>query len=614
MREPCPDEEATEPAHRGRGRVSCSREGIPESICDRAKANVTWLSQASRRIGSPDAISWPVFWITLAAGLIGNVVTNADAPIGTRMLALGIGQVALWLPLALIRPLLNRRPDRPRPVLVLGAAMCGLMMRALAIGVVFSVLLGEGEVKWSNRFVGALFNVGLAFVVSSYIVSAVRERRRQISELQAIERELASLVAEVSKEFEHRNQETVAKTQAILLAELSALDPDDAQRSLAVLQRTASDVVRPLSHELAKSRPGDIQQPIALVDAKVSWRDVLDSAARGKPFLPGVTALFIGMEMVAAAVAYPPGIGPFVVLNLIFWGLLRAANELLQIVLRGRGRGIRLTLVLLAALFIGGVMAILVRAILPNAPMIEGLIFGAFFFCVIFTIGVGIASAFARDREGIAHELQESSRTLQRRLVQWRQAQWFQQKALSRALHGPVQTAVTAGALHLDVAIRSGEVGSATVEQVRAELLETLQGLGSLAASVTSLSEALYRIARTWEGLCAISADLGPGVDDELAENAPLRSCVIDIVTEAISNAVRHGDATIAVVTISVVGDSGRDLLVVIESDSFGEDREGGRGLGTLLLEECTLQWTLEDFPHGKTLTVLLPLETSFRG
>ena len=198
---------------------------------------------------------------------------------------------------------------------------------------------------------------------------------------------------------------------------------------------------------------------------------------------------------------------------------------------------------------------------------------------------------------------------LQRRLVQWRQAQWFQQKALSRALHGPVQTAVTAGALHLDVAIRAGEVGSATVEQVRADLLQTLQGLGSFAASVTSVTEALHRIASTWEGLCAVSQDLEPQVDGVLAGNVPLRSCVIDIVTEAISNAVRHGDATVAVVSISLIGDGASDLLVVIESDSFGEDRQGGRGLGTLLLEECTLQWTLEDQPHGKTLTVLLPID-----
>lgn len=579
------------------------------AVRDRAEATVTWLSHASRRIGSPDAISWPVFWITLAAGLIGNVVTNADAPLAIRVLSLALGQLALWLPLTLIGALLSRQPDRPRPFLVLGAALSGLMMRALVIGLVFAVLLGEGEVKWSNRFVGALFNVGLAFLISSYITSALRERKRQITKLQAIERELASLVAEVSTEFEQRNQETVAKTQSILLAELSALDPDDAQGSLEVLQRTASDVVRPLSHELAKSRPGDIQQPLTLVNVKTSWRDVLDGAARGKPFLPATTTFFLSMEMIAAAVAYPAGLRVFLALCATYWVLLHVANGCLQILLRNRSRGTRLIAVLLVALGVGAAMAALLQLGLPKAPMLEGLTFGAMFFSVVLAIGVGIASAFARDREGIARELKESSRMLQRRLVQWRQAQWFQQKALSRALHGPVQTAVTAGALHLDVAIRAGEVGSATVEQVRADLLQTLQGLGSFAASVTSVTEALHRIASTWEGLCAVSQDLEPQVDGVLAGNVPLRSCVIDIVTEAISNAVRHGDATVAVVSISLIGDGASDLLVVIESDSFGEDRQGGRGLGTLLLDECTLQWELEDQPHGKTLTVLLPID-----
>ena len=575
----------------------------------RLRMGVRWCANAARRIGSPDAVSWPVFWVTFVAGVIGNVVSNAEAPLASRMLALGVGQLALWLPLAAIGPLLRAQPDRSRPGVVIGAALCGLLMRAVAIGIVFAILLGDAEVKWSNRFVGALFNVGLAFLVSSYVVSAMRERRRQVAELLSIEQGLAAVVAEVSEEFDHRNQETVERLQSILLTELSSLDPADAQRSLEVLQRTASDVVRPLSHELARSRPGDSEQPSALIDVKVSWRDVVDSAATGRPFLPGVTVFFIGMEMVAASVAYPRGIGLFIVINVALWGLLHLANAILVFALKGRGRGARLLMVTVAAVVVGAVAASVVRLGLPGAPMVEVLTFGAFFFCVVFTIGVGIAAAFARDRERIRQELQDSSRTLQRRLVQWRQAQWFQQKALSRALHGPVQTAVTAGALHIDVAIRSGKVGSATVEQVRSDLLNTLRGLGSFAASVTSVNEALDRIARTWEGLCAISTSAEPRLDARLEGNIALRSCVIDIVTEAISNAVRHGSATHAVVVIALTGDEGRDLHVAIESDSCGTGTTGGRGLGTLLLEECTLDWKLKDVTAGKQLTVVLPID-----
>lgn len=84
---------------------------------------------------------------------------------------------------------------------------------------------------------------------------------------------------------------------------------------------------------------------------------------------------------------------------------------------------------------------------------------------------------------------------------------------------------------------------------------------------------------------------------------------MIDIVNEAISNAVRHGSATHAVVAISFTGDEGRDLRVAIESDSFGGGTAGGRGLGTLLFEECTLDWKLEDVANGKQLTVVLPID-----
>lgn len=569
---------------------------------------MNWLSIAVRRIGSRDAVSWPVFWITLAAGVIGNVITNSTAPIDVRVVAISVGQLALWLPLSIVGIVLHRQPDRHRPALVLTAALGGLMIRALVIGLVFSISLGANEVKWTSRFAGALLNVGLSFVMSTYIVSSIRERRRQITELKGVEQHLLAVVAAVTAEFAQRNEQAVENAQAILLHELNALDPTDARASLDVLQHTAQEVVRPLSHALAKTRPPEDDEALPVIDAHVSWRDVLDGAAIGAPFNPGITALFMGVELLAATVAYPAGMWVFAFLIPVMWGLVAFANVILRVVLPGRHRSMRMALVVIAALAVGCVMAALVRVGVSRAPMVDGLTFGAFFFAVVFTLGVGVAASFARDRNRIVTELHESSRALQRRIVQWRQAQWFQQKSLSRALHGPIQTAVSAAALHLDASIQSGVVSPETIEQVRSQLLGTVRQLAFTDTAVASLAEAIDLITCTWDGLCDVSTQIADDVDEVLTDSTALRSCILDIVTEAVSNAVRHGRASRVSIAIHFTDEHHQDLQVFIESDSTRRGERGNRGLGTLLLEECALEWQLDETDQGMQLSALLPV------
>lgn len=570
---------------------------------------MTWFGRAARRIGSPDAISWPAFWVTLAAGLVGNAVTSAEVPLGARLLALGLGQIALWLPLAAVGIALRRRPDRPRPLLVLTAAVAGLMVRALIVGVVLGALVGQDAVEWTDRFVGALFNIGLSFLVCAYIVSAVRERRRHIADLQATEQRLAAAVADLGREFVQRNEEVADEVRSALLAELNALDPTDARRSLDALQRTATEVVRPLSHELATTRPDDDLPSLPQTDVVVSWRQVLDGAATGAPFRPGLTAAIFSVEGMAAAVAYPPGTWIFVVLCLALWGLLILANGTLRIALLGRPRILRMSLVLMCAIVVGAVMALIVFAGLSGAPPVEELTFATFVFAVGFSLGVGVAASFARDRDRIVRELEESSLALTRRLVRWRQAQWFQQKALSRALHGPIQTAVTAAALRLDSSIRSGGSDPGLVEQVRRDLRVAMGGLSALDADVASLSEVGDRLAATWEGLCDVALLTAPGVDEVVDSDAVLRSSLIDLITEAVSNAVRHGGATHVNVVIESSPRGPVDLLLTVDSDSRRRGAQGQRGLGTQLLDECTLWWDLEDSNLGMRLSAALPVD-----
>ncbi len=569
---------------------------------------MTALSELRRRLGSPDAVSWPVFWVTLSAAIVGNLVTTTSAPLGVRALTLGIGQIVLWLPLVLVGRILKRDPDRSRPLLVLGSAVVGLLMRAVTVGLLTAAFLGVQEVRWADRFVGALFNIGLSFVIATVVVSTFRERRQHITQLQSLQRDLSQSIEQLRRDYWDRNESTLAQIHAVLLDELSSMDATDAGRSLEVLQRTASDVVRPLSHRLARER-GPEPREIVSVEPTVAWPVVLNEAAAGRPFRPGITTLFVGIEAMAATVAYPRGAPVFAAVVVATWIGLGVANRALIRVLTGRSLVFRVPAVVLCAALVGACVAAVVRLGVGPAPVATALTFGAFFFVTVFSLGVTLAAAFLRDREQMIGLLQESSLRLRRRVVCLQQAQWFQNKALSRALHGPIQTAVTAAALRLDAAIRAGSVPPALIDQARGQIEQALGAMGTTDVHVVSLAEAAERLSSAWEGLCGISMVASTEAQAVAADDPVLRSCIIDIVTEAVTNAVRHGKATLATIDIGLMGPhpGSQDVMVSITSDSAWVNSSGQAGLGTHLLDDCTLEWGVDHTQAGVRLWAHMP-------
>lgn len=571
---------------------------------------MTALAELRRRLGSSDAVSWPVFWVTLSAAIVGNLVTTTSAPIGVRALTLAIGQIVLWIPLVAVGRILRRDPERSRPLLVLGSAVVGLLSRAVTVGLLTAAFLGGDEVRWADRFVGALLNIGLAFVIATVVVSSFRERRQHITQLQGLQRDLSQSIEQLRRDYSDRNDQTLEQIHTVLLGELSSLDATDAGRSLEVLQRTASDVVRPLSHRLARER-GPEPREIVPIETAVAWPVVLNEAATGRPFRPAITALFIAIEAMAATVAYPRGAPLFAATVAATWVGFRAANRALVRVLAGRSLVFRVPAVVLSAVLVGACAALVVRLGGGPAPVVTALTFGAFFFVTVFGLGVTLAAAFLRDRQQMIELLEVSSASLRRRIVSLQQAQWFQNKALSRALHGPIQTAVTAAALRLDAAIGAGSVSPAVIEQARAQITQAMGTLGSTDVHVVSLAEATERLSSAWEGLCDIAMVVSTEAQETASRDPVLRSCMIDIVTEAVTNAVRHGNATSATIDIVLVGgDLGcQDVMVSITSDSSWVTSSGDSGLGTHLLDDCTLGWGVDHTQAGVRLWARMPTD-----
>lgn len=574
---------------------------------DKGSKAVAFVRDVLQRIGTTDAISWPVFWVTFIAASIGNVLTNpTSVPFAVRVLTLLVGQLVFWLPLWATGQVMLRYPNRFQAYLVLGALVVGLVLRTLVVSAIVGSAVAPDESRWLVRLLSASLNVAPVFVWTAYIVNMMRERRRQIAALESLQADLEHSVELVSAGVVQRNEETIDRVRKTLVGELMSLDASDAQQSLASLQRTASEVVRPLSHDLARTLPA-IDVPAHVVRAdKVSWAHVIDVAARGRPYRPVITALLMCFPLLGG--------------YLLDARVLTAALVTIASLVIVFGLANRIVEPLLMSTSVTARVSILV-VVAVDAAIIVGLIAGMMVTFTSFAVAAGVAVAVAativslgaslitalgRDRDEVITDLRESSQALRRNLVRWRQAQWFQQKALSRALHGPVQTAVNAAAIRLDSELQQGDVPAQVIEGVRADLLRAVDVLNTPEATVAPLIVGVERIIGTWDGICSVTIDFEPAAELILDDDPALRSCVIDILTDATGNAVTHGKSTS--VSAQLAFDASMNALrLVVKSDGTADASTGNRGLGSQLLDDCSLEWVRRHWMLGQYLYVLLP-------
>ena len=121
----------------------------------------------------------------------------------------------------------------------------------------------------------------------------------------------------------------------------------------------------------------------------------------------------------------------------------------------------------------------------------------------------------------------------------------------------------------------------------------------------TSVRTALADIARAWDGLCAVDLDLPDDLAARIDQDPPLASAIVDICTDACSNAVRHGGATSVAMRAFPVGDT---LDLVVSDDGAPDAGAGLPGLGSAMLDDVSLTW-LRRREDGRTvLRATLPL------
>jgi two-component sensor histidine kinase len=115
-----------------------------------------------------------------------------------------------------------------------------------------------------------------------------------------------------------------------------------------------------------------------------------------------------------------------------------------------------------------------------------------------------------------------------------------------------------------------------------------------------SFREVANQIAILWAGSCHIDVEISADAEARISANRVTETCVTEVVREAISNAVKHGEAKSAKIRVSI--EKSRLLRVVIENDGIPARQGAKTGFGSDFLDEVAYDWSLNSKDGRTTL------------
>lgn len=566
---------------------------------------------ALRYVGGPSAVSWQAFVvsyvISLAAFFAGNSQTTASTSVW--VVSVSIAQVAGFIPLVVVRETVLRRSAQPRPWLVLALFVLASVIRGVVLAYLLRWVAGDPQLQLPYRVFGAMPAVVVALALTAVILGAAREHGARLSQLAHLNASLA--------EAKTRTDIAVATEQAVaveritqeLQGELDDIDADRPAQSAAALHRLATDVVRPLSHQLASEVPTWSPTPQGAASRiRILPMQVILRLPTGKPFMPVMTAV------VLAANAFGYGIitwgvpAVFPVLFATFAagvvGLL-LLNALMQAIPQRCPAWVRPAGFVVSILVAGALAASYTMLVNPKYGGLQRTAAGAALNTMGFTVMFAMVKAYWEVQQELVASLEQQSEELRWSVARARQIQWHQQRALSRALHGPVQSALNAAAMRLDGALRGEQSLTPIILSVQSDLRGVLSTALRSNAVSTSLQRAIDEVTGLWSGLCDITVDVSPSAMHALTQDDVCRTAVVDVLIEGASNAIRHGKATRLRMAVTVANSCVR---IMVEDDGSAPGERVTQGLGSRLLDECATQWSRESGPGGNTLTADLPV------
>lgn len=177
---------------------------------------------------------------------------------------------------------------------------------------------------------------------------------------------------------------------------------------------------------------------------------------------------------------------------------------------------------------------------------------------------------------------------------------------MSRVLHGPVQDAITSTLVRLQSSGTQLQDPKLAAD-LRARISSSLDLLSAPAYPDTDLRLLLDDLEELWSDTVTIHTECSDEDFELLHEHQTAAYTVSEVLREACSNAIRHGNAKHVSIRLDIAEDS-RLVEIVVENDGAKLNPNAKLGLGSHLFDEVSLGWSRDQVGNLVRLTVRIPL------
>jgi hypothetical protein len=217
------------------------------------------------------------------------------------------------------------------------------------------------------------------------------------------------------------------------------------------------------------------------------------------------------------------------------------------------------------------------------------------------TVFVGLIYGFANlgytiltsQRTSLIAELTSTIENLESTISLLSQKEWLSRRQVGYVMHGSLQSALNAAVLQLGAA---KDPTPELIESVRGDIAGALARVGFDSGQSYSFEQAQQEISKIWAGTVETKWQVQPEALEALRRNPATSECLAEVLREAVSNASKHGQATMVEIVVNI-----EDSAISLQAKDNGTSLNTGKtqGLGTELLDDVCSSWTLEPAPAG---------------
>jgi len=568
-----------------------------------------------RRIGGPNAITSWSFGLTFVVFVAVSLIPSArDQFIGSppqRLLLASVGTLAGFLVLGLAAVTVLRPGARPsRPVAAITVfALAGVAQALVIVGVRAASGLAPVD---SVTLVVTRAVAGIIWLsVIAIIVDLVRSHIRRVAELRsridAMETAAAREQDALREEVDLMREETLAPVRAAL-DEIAArvgrmAGGERAQDEAVALRALVDDEVRPLSHALlGEFALAEEAEPVAPLPSRRERAATVLRLAVTCVAAPTWVAVLLPMALVLLFAVQEIGAlyllaacGTYVV---VIGGLFLLARAVLGPVLPRLPTALAALCVIVVYEALAAVAVVNAWAWGDLSEIGRWVEWTALITLPVVWLALSIVGALRREGEAVEEQLEQVLGALTVMSARRRQRLRHERQVLGRLLHGSTQATLLSIAARLAQAADDVDPGP-SVEIVAADLHALRARLSEPVAESWEAQDALEDIIGMWEGVLQVDLEVP---DEALAvlDAAPAtRTGVLDVVAEGLTNAVRHGGARTAAVTIGLEEDG---TVAVVVADDGRATGPVIPGMGSDMLDDVTCGWSRTSGPAGSVL------------